>query len=209
MRKREHMDKRILFIGGSPCSGKSTVAERIAKKYGAFYFKVDDFLEQFMKRAAQRGYPVCKKCMEMTPDETWMREPSIQCEEEFLVYDEIAEFVFERLKETDADLIVTEGAAYTPQVMGQYGADDYISIVPTPAFQISHYREREWVPYILRDCADQEKAFDNWMKRDILFAEKVKAECENRKIPCLVNDGTRTEEEMFATVEKLFALTGF
>ncbi len=104
-----------------------------------------------MERAAQMGYPACKKCMEMTPEET------------------------------DADLIVTEGAAYTPQVMGQYGADDYISIVPTPAFQISHYREREWVPYILRDCTDREKAFDNWMKRDILFA----------------------------TVEKLFALTGF
>ena len=162
-----------------------------------------------MERAARMGYPACKRCMEMTPDETWMREPSIQCEEEFLVYGEIAAFVFERLKETEADLIITEGAAYTPQVMGQYGADDYISIVPTPAFQISHYREREWVPYILRDCTDREAAFDNWMQRDILFAEKVKAECENKKIPCLVNDGTRTEEEMFAAVEKLFALTGF
>jgi len=33
------MDKKILFIGGSPCSGKSTVAERISKECGAFYFK--------------------------------------------------------------------------------------------------------------------------------------------------------------------------
>ena len=38
------MSRRVLFIGGSPCSGKSTVAERISKEYGAYYFKVDDFL---------------------------------------------------------------------------------------------------------------------------------------------------------------------
>ena len=33
------------FIGGSPCSGKSTVAEILAKKYDLYYFKVDDFLD--------------------------------------------------------------------------------------------------------------------------------------------------------------------
>ena len=65
------------------------------------------------------------------------------------------------------------------------------------------------MPNKLRDCTDREAAFYNRIQRDKLFAEKVKAECENRKIPCLVNDGTRTEDELFATVEKLFALTGF
>lgn len=37
------MNKRVLFIGGSLCSGKSTVAERISKEYSSYYFKVDDF----------------------------------------------------------------------------------------------------------------------------------------------------------------------
>ena len=32
------MSKKVLIIGGSPCSGKSTVAERISKEYGAYYF---------------------------------------------------------------------------------------------------------------------------------------------------------------------------
>ncbi|MBD5543964.1 MAG: hypothetical protein HDR01_06945 [Lachnospiraceae bacterium] len=27
------MNKRVLFVGGSPCSGKSTVAERISKHF--------------------------------------------------------------------------------------------------------------------------------------------------------------------------------
>lgn len=31
------------YIGGSPCSGKSTIAEILSKKYN---FKVDNFLER-------------------------------------------------------------------------------------------------------------------------------------------------------------------
>ena len=31
----------IYYIGGSPCSGKSTVAEALAQQYGLAYFKAD------------------------------------------------------------------------------------------------------------------------------------------------------------------------
>ena len=30
------LSKKVLCIGGSPCAGKSTVAERISKEYGAY-----------------------------------------------------------------------------------------------------------------------------------------------------------------------------
>ena len=60
------MNKRVLFIGGSPCSGKSTVAERISKEYSAYYFKVDDFLDEFTNSAAEKGYPTCKNSVTMT-----------------------------------------------------------------------------------------------------------------------------------------------
>lgn len=181
------MDKRILFIGGSPCSGKSTVAERISEEFGAYYFKVDDYLDEFMKISAERGRPVCKKALTMTSDE-------------------ISELVFEHLKKIDADFIVTEGAAYTPDVMKKYGYGEYITIVPTPDFQIQHYKEREWVPFILKDCSDKQQAFDNWMERDILFAERVKEECEKNSVPCIVNDGLTGPDEMFELVKALFDL---
>ena len=200
------MNKRVLFIGGSPCSGKSTAAERISKEYSAYYFKVDDFLDQFTHSAAKKGYPACKNSVTMTPDEIWMREPLIQCEDEFLIYDEISELMFEYLKQIDADFIVTEGAAYTPNVMVKHGKKEYISIIPTPDFQISHYKKREWVPYILEGCSDKQQAFHNWMERDILFAKQVQAECEENAVPCIVNDGTRTQDEMFSIVKELFNL---
>ena len=30
------MDKKKIFIGGSPCSGKSTIAERLSKEYNSY-----------------------------------------------------------------------------------------------------------------------------------------------------------------------------
>lgn len=200
------MSRRILFIGGSPCSGKSTIAERIAEQYGAYYFKVDDYLEEFMNKAAQKGYPTCKKVNCMSPEEIWMRDPEIQNEEEFEIYEEISEFVFAKLETIEMDFIVTEGAAYTPKVMSKYAQKNYITIVPSADFQVEHYRQREWVQYVLAGCSDPEKAFDNWMTRDILFARRVQKQSLGYNVPCILVDGTMTPDQVYTTVRALFQL---
>lgn len=48
----------IYFIGGSPCSGKSTVTEILSKKYDLYYFKVDDFLfaKEVRRQCGQEQY---------------------------------------------------------------------------------------------------------------------------------------------------------
>ena len=197
------MKEKILFMGGSPCSGKSTVAELIAQEYGAFYFKVDELLGELIETAASRGGIACTAVRKLTSDGIWLREPSIQCEGEFQIYSEVAPLIFDKIAQLNNDFIITEGAAYTPQVMSSRNAGSYITIVPSPEFQISRYKEREWVQYVLADCSDKEKAFDNWMQRDVLFAERVKAECEKLEIPCIVNDGSRSVDEIYQTVKEL------
>lgn len=67
-------------------------------------------------------------------------------------------------------------AAFLPSLMQICNIDrkHYVNITPTPEFQISHYKERPWVSYVLEGCSDKEKAFINWMNRDILFADEVR-----------------------------------
>jgi adenylate kinase family enzyme len=36
----------IYILGGSPCCGKSTIAEKICEKYGIQYYKVDNYLDK-------------------------------------------------------------------------------------------------------------------------------------------------------------------
>ena len=73
-------------------------------------------------------------------------------------------------------------------------------------FQYHFYSQRPWVPYILEGCTDKKKAFENWMERDVLFAETVHADAKQRGYVCLVTDGSVGIDEMFRTVCNLFEL---
>lgn len=46
------------YIGGSPCSGKSSIAELFAAKRGFMYYKLDDFIFPYMHQAAESGKPL-------------------------------------------------------------------------------------------------------------------------------------------------------
>lgn len=86
------------FIGGSPCSGKSTIADILSERYHLYYFKVDDYLDEFTQRGASKGFPICQKQLQLNEDEIWMRDPIVQCDEELTYYNEIFDFVIETLQ---------------------------------------------------------------------------------------------------------------
>lgn len=183
----------IYYIGGSPCSGKSTVAEILSEQYDLYYFKVDDFLDSYTKQGALKGYSVCRKQVELTPDQIWMRDPVLQCREELIYYEEVFEFIerdLEQIKNVNG--VITEGAAYVPGLIrdAQIPENRYLSITPTKEFQLFHFRKRTFVPYILRGCSNMERAFDNWMERDILFAGEVRKQCGETGYTSVINDGS-------------------
>lgn len=69
-----------------------------------------------------------------------------------------------------------------------------ISLTSSKAFQVIHYRKRQWVPHVLAGCRDQEQAFCNWMDRDVLFATEVREQCRKHQYASIVNDGMVTLE---------------
>ncbi len=194
----------IFCIGGSPCSGKSTVAEALAKRFGLAYFRADDHLEEFIARGAAAGLPVCQQIQAMSADENWLRPPEVQCREEFAFYHEIAPFVTEKLAEMSAPRVIAEGAALLPCLTAD--AALYIAITPSREFQVSRYRERPWVPHILRDCTDKEQAFLNWMERDARFAEEIRRQCAQLGLLHLLTDGSVPPEDRLHQVAAHFHL---
>ncbi len=104
--------------------------------------------------------------------------------------------------------IIAEGAAYLPVLMKYLKVpyNRYLAITPTKNFQIFHYSKREWVPYVLQECSDKEKAFENWMERDVLFAQDVQRQCEDIGYLSLVNNGEIGIDELVEMVEGHFGL---
>lgn len=200
--------KMICYIGGSPCSGKSTIAEILAEKYHLHYFKVDDFLDKYIKQGAEKGCACCKKIEKMSPDEIWMRDPKVQCKEEILIYKEIFGFVWNDLAQIETDAIITEGAAYLPALMKSCNVSKnrYLSLTPSADFQISHYRKREWISFVLEGCNDKEQAFANWMDRDILFAREVQKQCKEEQYVSMINDGSVEIDACVSKVARHFGL---
>ncbi len=201
--------KKIYFIGGSPCSGKSTIAEKMSATYGLSYFKVDDYLENYVKKGEQSGKEICTRQSHMSPEQIWMRPPVLQNEEELQFYREIFEFILKDLENMDSlNGIITEGAAFLPELMQKIDVDQkhYVNITPTVEFQCVHYRERPWVPYVLQECSDKEKAFSNWMERDALFAEYVRNQAERMGYQTFQIDGKKGSEEIELLVSQIFGL---
>lgn len=200
---------KIYYIGGSPCAGKSTVAEILSQKYDLYYFKVDDFLDSYTKSGALKGYLICKKTVELNAEQIWMRDPSLQCREEFQFYEEVFEYIVSDLNQISCkNGIITEGAAYVPNLIKQLGipSSRYLSITPTKEFQISHFRKRTFVPYVLEGCRDMEQAFSNWMGRDVLFAEEVRKQCRENKYRSITNDGSISVDELVHLTAAHFGL---
>jgi len=59
---------------------------------------------------------------------------------------------------------------------------------------------------VLDGCSDFQKAFNNWMDRDSLFAEEVIRQCGENRYLSLVNNGKTSIKDLVEIVSAHFSL---
>jgi len=201
--------KEIYYIGGSPCSGKSTIAEMLAAEYGFAYYKLDDHLFPYMEQAAADGKPLSTSQLAMDFEQMWMRIPELQAQEEFGIYEEILPYALRGIGELESGKpIVAEGAGFIPTLLARdnISHNRYICIVPTEDFQCENYSKREWIGEFLSGCKDPDAAFNNWMSRDAVFAKEVLRQAQEYGYRSIVVDGSQSIEENYKIVVRAFEL---
>lgn len=197
--------QNMFWIGGSPCSGKSTIAEMLINKYGYKYYKCDDHLDDYIKTGVKDKITIMEKFNSMNLDETWLRDVDEQVNDEILFYNEAFKFVLKDLRvNSSMQKTIVEGAGLMPHLIEAYGISSkrYVSIIPTKEFQVEKYSLREWVKEYLKNCSDPEKAFSNWMERDAKFAQKVRTDAEDRRQMLIINDGKKSIENIFSEISR-------
>lgn len=60
--------------------------------------------------------------------------------------------------------------------------------------------------YVLEGCSDKDKAFSNWMNRDILFAREVQRQCNEEQYVSIINDGSIALDELIDIVASYLGL---
>ncbi|PRT78087.1 AAA family ATPase [Streptococcus anginosus] len=199
----------LYMIGGSPCSGKSTIASLLTQQYGLLHIKLDDLTDQMMDQARANAKPISLLRQDRSPDQIWLRKPEEMADEEWRFYEEIFPYVASYLLEHQDQPLLLEGAGLLPHLVKEleWPASSYLCLTPTADFQKKHYKQREWVPYVLEGTTNPEQAFENWMQRDILFAQMVRKEAMELGYPSLIADGSQSEKQTVEEVARLLKLS--
>ena len=184
----------MYWIGGSPCAGKSSIARLLAARHGLVHFECD---ARVPSPPDPPELPTCERLA---------RPPQWQASREVEFYRGRFDGLLASLPPDDRVLV--EGADLLPDLLGAHGVpiSKAIWIVPTPDFQLRHYAAREWVEGYVAECPDPAQAFANWMRRDMLFAEYVRAQAAMVGGRVVVIDGTHSIEETTQLVEDHFGL---
>ena len=199
----------VYFMGGSPCCGKSTIAEHINKKYGFQYYKPDNFLSKYIQKGKDDGDEWLKYIATMPMDKIWLKDPKLLNKEELLTYERLFPYFISDLNNFSKDIpIITEGTAFLPSLMDRLQVDKthYICIVPTKEFQMDHYKKRPWINDYLSTYSNKEKAFNNWMERDSLFALAILNQAKDIGYETLIVDGQKNVDENLLFIEKHFQI---
>lgn len=207
-----HLQKlfsQAYILGGSPCSGKSTIAEMLSAQYDLCYYKADDHDPEHMQQADPARQPVMFNYAKMSWNEIWSQSPEILLADELRYYHERFSFILNDLgQRPDDKSLLLEGVAFLPGLVYQFPvkAENVIFMIPTFEFQIQQYSQRPWIQSILSECQDPKQAFENWMQRDHLFGLEVVGQAEEYGYQVILVDGSVDIKTQFEAVRTRFNL---
>jgi 2-phosphoglycerate kinase len=189
---------KIFWLGGSPCSGKTSISHILASRFDLDVYQVDEAFETYAQRLDPAHQPALAKWCESSWDQRWTRPIDKLVQDVIACYREhFALICDDVLNMPNGKSLLVEGTALLPRPVASLltKRSHAIWVIPSADFQRAHYSERKWARDIVAQCSDPEAAFHNWMERDIRFAGWLEAEAARLDLPMLRVDGNRTLQQ--------------
>jgi len=200
----------ILWMGGSPCSGKTSIADLLTDQYGLVVYHVDEIFDDHRGQITREKQPNLFKWTHNPWNDLWMQSKERLLEEAIGCYGEQFEMILRGLGERSSrERTLVEGNSMLPdRVAGILSEREQgIWIVPTERFQRVRFRARgDWVEGVLAECEDPERAYRNWMDRDAAFGRWVREQARELDLEVLEVSGQRTIESNAEIVARHFGL---
>ena len=201
----------MFWLGGSPCAGKSSVSEVLARRFTLDVYHVDEAFDRHVQGLDPARQSALAAWRDSSWEERWMRPPDDLLRDVIACYGEHFALILKDILTTPRrKLLLVEGTALLPRhVAGLLSKRSHaLWMIPSAGFQREHYSRREWVCGVMEQCQSPEDAFDNWMERDARFAEWVEAEARALNLQVLKVGGGQSIEENAAAVAEHFQLRG-
>ena len=196
-------------MGGSPCSGKSTIANILSRKYDLPVYHVDQvFYERHVSQITQQKQPTLTKWHNTPWDELWTQPHDVLLDEARACYNEHFDLILHDLLDIENHKpIIVEGTALLPGRVSELITEKNkaIWLVPDESFQRQYYLMRgDWVQGILNECRQPEQAFENWMKRDAAFGRWIVGQTQQYNLELIIVDGVLSIQENADIIAQYF-----
>src|ERR671933_152564 len=206
----------IIWIGGPPDSGKTTLAQLLADRHWLQVYHFDRREMDHIGRADPERHPALHalgtSLRELDEREWveahWVRRPvPEQARGAIASWTERVGLAVEDLLALPAVRpIVAEGPGFFPAAILPLlaGPRQAIWLVPSAAFKRESHARRGKSAW-RAPLSDPERAYRNHVERDLLLAEHYRRQARELGVPLIEVDGSRPVEEVAAVVEAHFA----
>jgi AAA domain len=202
--------RHVRWLGGGSGAGKTTVAGRLAQRYGVTVYSTDDVMRAHAAGVSPEKAPFLHRFMAMNMDQRWVeRTPQVMLETFHWFLGEGFELIVEDLVRTPVEnVVVVEGFRLLPRLVLPLleEREHAVWLLPTPAFRAAAIAKRgpEWgVPPL---TSRPDVALRNLLARDRLFTERLRGETAALGLASIDVDGRVSEDELVARVAGLFGL---
>jgi hypothetical protein len=170
--------ERVLWIGGAPDSGKTTIARALAAAHGLALYEYDR-RDLAHHQALSVAHPDIAEFLHEPLDERWNLEAQLLAERAMLSFQRRFPLVTEEVAALAraGRWVVAEGFGLTPNLVGPLLNDPAraLFLVPTPVFKRASWTARD-KPSFKRRLADPAGVERRILERDARLADAVRAQ---------------------------------
>ncbi|MFE2180518.1 shikimate kinase [Streptomyces sp. NPDC059455] len=203
--------RHVFWIGGGSGAGKSTIARRLADRYGWRLYATDDVMRDHAGRATPEEAPLLHRFIAMDMDERWVnRSPEVMLETFHWFRGEGFGLIVEDLLRLPSEpRVIVEGFRLLPRLVKPLldAPRHAVWLLPTPDFRQTAFRSRS-VPgegFVWR-TSDPARAGRNLAERDRMFTTCLEEEAERLRLQTIQVDTAMTEDELTERVTRAFGL---
>lgn len=204
----------VLWIGGSPCAGKSSICLDIARRYVILDYRLDPMGRNHLRRRLAAGDERMRAFLNMSMQQRWVeRSVETLVEETVESWKREGELAIEDVLHLPDDWFILVEGNFFPEAIAPLLSSSHQAIWLTPSDdfckQIRHRRhteqaERRKQHGLIEEMHDQEKHIGNLIARDCQLAHYVRKQAAQQGLPSQIVDETRSLDEMIRLVEQHF-----
>ena len=200
----------VYWVGGGSGAGKSTIARRLAIKYGLRLYSTDDAMADHSGRCPPGDCPFLTEFQKMSMDERWViRSPQTMLETFHWFRGEGFRLIIEDLLELPPDKgVIVEGFRLLPQLVKPllHDLNHGVWLIPTPEFRLAAFESRGSLWSIAERTSNPDRALSNLLERDRLFTAYLRDITEKAGLPVINVDSLMTESVLEARIATQFGL---